>query len=307
MDDIYFLGIDAGGTKTCFKLCDTYGNAVKEIIGANCNSFDIGITRAMEVLKSGIQDVCENVPYSSVSMYAGIAGGGNAIAKKQYEDFFAKFGFAAFDNGSDNENIISAGLGEKSGITLIMGTGVCLYKKNGRHHTKISGWGYLFDDGGSAFNFGQDAIKAYFAELDGYGRNTVLSQAIENQSGRTGIELLPKLYEGGKKYIASFAPLVFECAEKYGDTVSIDIINRNVAFIAKLINTASKEFQGSMERIPVLVTGGLTKQPKLIEYIYQALGQPQNIEIKLLIIPPVDGAVKKARQLWNERKGHMIC
>lgn len=302
MSELYFLGIDAGGTKTSFKLCDSCGNAIREIIGGSCNSFDIGIARAQEVLENGIREVCENIPYSSVVMYAGIAGGGVECVKILYRNFFEQFGFAAFDNGTDNENIIAAGLEEKDGIALIMGTGVCLYIIAGNKHTKLSGWGYLFDEGGSAFNFGQDAMKAYFADYDGFGQNTVLSQAIEKQSGSAGGELLTKLYEGGKKYIASFAPLVFECAEQCGDRAAMDIIDRNMAFIAKLISAASEKLGRRMERIPVVVAGGLTNQPKLTEYIYRALDDPQNIEIQILKASPADGAVKKARRLWDKRQ-----
>lgn len=305
--EVYFLGIDAGASKTRFRLCDEKGKMVKEIIGEACNSFDMGMTRAQEVLERGICEVCRNVPYSSVVMYAGIAGGGAESAKEQYREFFKKFEFSAYENGTDNENIISAGLDGDDGITLIMGTGVCLYKVKGNEHTRITGWGYLFDECGSAFNFGQDALKAYFAALDGYGEQTRLSAAIESKAGCGNSHLLTKLYDGGKKYIASFAPLVFECAEKYGDSVASQIIEHNMEFIAKLISNVSKDFIDEMEKVPVVIAGGLTIQPRLTEYIYKLLDEPEKINLRILEKEPVEGAVKKAQQLYQIRKGAGMC
>ncbi len=297
--NIYFLGIDAGGTKTQLRLCDENGNTVKEIIEKGSNPFDIGIENSKEILKKAIKEVCWNVPYSSVSMFAGIAGGGLESNKKIYNEFFKSFNFACYSNGGDSENVVAAGLGDADGITLILGTGVCLFKVVNSKFKVYAGWGYLFDEGGSAYNLGQDAFKAYFAEIDGYGKKTLISEMIENHTNLCGRELLDSLYSGGKKYIASFAPIVFECAHKYNDEVAKEIITKNMAHVAKLLKAVSKTFDSSLSKIPVVITGGLTKQEKLVDYIYNALGEESNLDIKVLTELPVVGAVIKARKIWE--------
>ncbi|MBR5271297.1 MAG: XRE family transcriptional regulator [Clostridia bacterium] len=300
-EKIYLLGIDAGGTKTCYHLCNEDGTLIEELLDTGCNSFDIGIENSHEILKSGIRRICNSIPYSSVVVYAGIAGGGSVAAvKEKHRKMLSEFGFAAFDTGSDNENIISAGLDGRDGITIILGTGICLFKVKGNEHTQISGRGYLFDDAGSAFNFGQDAIKAYYAQYDGFGKHTQLFEMIENKAQCGGSELLSKLYSGGKKYIASFAPLVFECAQKYNDEVSINIIKRNFNFVAKLIKSAADDFD--MPKIPVVIAGGLTNQPQLCNYLYAALNNDKRINLEILDKQPVDGAIKKAQDMLKNIK-----
>ena len=72
----YFLGIDGGGTKTVFKLVDENGIAIREIRKGAANPNDIGMENAITLLRSGISEVCQGIPYSDITMFAGIAGGG---------------------------------------------------------------------------------------------------------------------------------------------------------------------------------------------------------------------------------------
>ena len=297
----YFLGIDAGGTKTHFKLCDKAFNIIKEIQLGACNCFDNSMMNAQNVLKKGIEEICEGISCSDVYMFAGIAGGGTESVRKEYHKFFEQFNFMSFDNDSDIKNVIYAGLNGKDGITVIMGTGICLYKVINNVYTKISGWGYLFDEAGSAFNIGQDAFKAYFAAHDGYGEKTALTEAIEKKIGQPKEEILPLLYSGGKKYIASFAQLVFDCANNKNDSVSKNIIKRNISFVAGLIDTALEEFENTEKPVNIIISGGLTNQPDLTHKLSREIKSTKKMEIRVLDTPPVDGALRKAKLLYEER------
>ena len=62
-----------------------------------------------------------------------------------------------------------------------------------------------------------------------------------------------------------------------------------------------------MEEIPVVIAGGLTSQPRLTEYIYKLLDEPKKINLRILDKEPVEGAVKKAQQLYQIRKGAEMC
>lgn len=294
------LGIDAGGTKTYYMLCDSNGeNIIKESIGVGCNCFDLGFEKATEILAKGINDILKDIPFSNATVYAGIAGGGPKNEKEKYNSFLKKFGFKNYDNGSDNDNIISAGLLGECGITLILGTGVCLYEVLDNGKVKKAGWGYLIDEGGSAYNFGIDAIKAYYAYKDGYGEETRLVSMIKDKIGLNDGEFLTKIYEEGKRYIASFAPLVFECAEKYNDAVSKGILKRNIEFVGKIIDSALLDFEAHEKPITCVLAGGISKEKNIIKYITEVLSEPQKVNLKTLDVEPVWGAVKKAKELYD--------
>ena len=69
----YFLGIDGGGKKTEFALADSDGNIIRTTILGTSNPSDIGIDAALNVIKTGISEVCADIPKSNISLFAGLA------------------------------------------------------------------------------------------------------------------------------------------------------------------------------------------------------------------------------------------
>lgn len=298
---IYYLGIDGGGTKTEFVLSDPYDKVVCRAFMDGSNPNTVGIEKTLHIIEDGIYKVCKDIPLSSVVVYAGIAGCASESYAAEIKSMLEKMNFAACDVGSDNNNVIAAGLGDNEGITMILGTGICSYvvKKEGRK--KVAGWGYLFDNGGSSFHIGRDAINAYFSAYDGSGDKTSLVQRINQTFSCTESEFLKHLYSGGNKLVSSYAMCVFEEAEK-GDPVSCAIIKKHIAEIARLICVSLSHFSNYSTKIPVILGGGLTNQKLLLPYLLNELGDDlEKCDIQILSVPPVQGAQELAKALWRER------
>ena len=296
---IYYLGIDGGGTKTELVLSDFEGNIVCRLLTDGCNPNTVGIERTKRIIEDGIIQVCKDVSLSSVSVYAGIAGCASGNYVDEIKRVLKKMSLAAFDVGSDNNNIVAAGLGDKEGITMILGTGICAYVVKKNEIKRIAGWGYLFDNGGSAFHIGRDAINAYFSAYDGTGEETSLVERIKQTFSYTNADFLKHLYDGGNKTVSSYAMCVFEEAEK-GDRVATNILKKNVNEIARLIRASLSHFSNG-EKIPVILGGGLTNQKLLIPYLSSALGEDRKkCDIQILSVPPVQGALELAKSLWRE-------
>ncbi len=296
----YFLGIDGGGTKTVFKLIDENGMVVNKIYKGPSNLNDIGMENATMVLKEGISEVCNGIPYSEVTMFAGLSGGGltsdNALLLNR---FFKKFGFYSFDNGSDVENLVALSNCEKC-VLVIMGTGFVVYALNGEKRKRISGWGQFFDDGGSGYTLGRDAITAVLCEADGSGEQTKLTTLLQERIGETVQMNLAKFYQGGKRYIANFADLVFLAAES-GDKVSADILEKNMAFVANKINAALKDLANNSdnENIPVLFSGGISNKADMLFPLIKKHISASNCCLSRLESEPVDGAIKRAKSIFE--------
>ena len=141
----YCLGIDGGGTKTALLLTDISGAVIRHTTAAACNPMDVGFASAETILREAIDRICEDIPKSEISMFAGIAGGGASAPRGQLHDFFTDFGFGVFDNDSDNINILEAGLSNRDGISVIMGTGICVQAKYENTLHRVGGWGYFVD------------------------------------------------------------------------------------------------------------------------------------------------------------------
>ena len=299
-EDIYYLGIDGGGTKTELALSDPNGKIICRIFTDGCNPNTVGIERTKQIIEDGISQICKEVSLSSVVVYAGIAGCASGNYAEESKSMLEKMSFAACDVGSDNNNIVAAGLGDNEGVTMILGTGICSYVVKKEETKRIAGWGYLFDNGGSAFHIGRDAINAYFSAYDGTGEETSLVQNIKQTFSYSNAEFLKNLYDGGNKLVSSYAMCVFEEAEK-GDKVSIAILRKNIAEIARLIRASLSHFLNYGTKIPVILGGGLTNQTLLMPYLLEALSDDaEKCNIQILSVPPVEGALELARALWRK-------
>ena len=294
----YFLGIDGGGTKTDLVLSDESGTVLRTCRANACNPVDVGMETAKAVLRDAIYEVCRGVRMSSVSVFAGIAGGTTVGIKEDLRAFFAEFGFAHFESDSDNRNIVAAGLGDSDGMTVILGTGFCIYTQKGGVQKRISGWGYLLDDGGSGYNLGRDALHAYYAAHDGTGEATLLTEEIDRIRAGGPAKLLPYVYKEGKSAIASFAPAVFAACER-GDALACAILDRNIGVAAELIRRAANMIGD--ESVRVVLAGGLTKERRMMSGLRVALGDSARYRLEILQCDPVQGALILARKSGGER------
>ncbi len=297
-ENIYYLGIDGGGTKTVYTLVDDNQNIINEFRGDNCNPVDIGIELSIKRLEDGIRMVCNDIPFTKIYAFAGIAGAISAKFNPALKEFFQKFGFAAFEVNSDNCNIVSSGLGKSNGISVILGTGICIYRQKDGEQKRYSGWGYFFDNGGSSFNIGREGISAHFEALDGIGEPTEISKIIL-EDHKDSNAFLGELYDGGKKEISYYSRVVYTAAS-HGDKVALDILRRNMRCVAKIIEVAASEL--CEETVPVVLAGGLTCEPLTMEILKSEMSNCERYDLKILGVPPVQGAIILATELAAKEK-----
>ncbi len=292
-EPLYFLGIDGGATKTEFVLTDAVGNVICRHFEGSCNPVDIGMEAAQKVLDAGIRTACKGIPMRKISMFAGISGGISGNNKEVLHDFLSKFPFARFDNGSDAQLIVAAGLGSKDGIAVIMGTGsVAFVQKDGAMH-RIGGLGYLFDNGGNGYCLGRDAIRVALTAEDGSGEETALHKLVTEKIGKTSaMAALSDFYALGKRGVASFAPLVFAAAD-LGDTVAKTILRRNMKEIAMLLAAGRKKLGAA--QVKAVFVGGLTNRwDILLPEILGQLPEKECYELSVYQGRAVNGALALA-------------
>ncbi len=302
----YFLGIDGGATKTMFALADKNGTVIKHVCLGPCNPVDLGMDKAQLILGDGIRQLCGDIPFSCISLFAGISGGNAGCNEQILLDYFKKLRFADVKIGNDAINIISAGLGDSDGIAVIMGTGCIAYSKVGERLTQYGGFGYLFDDGGDGYNLGRDAIHAALYDETNGGSHTLITEILAKKTGKSANDMITSFYEKGKTYIASFSRVVFEAYDR-GDKVAEKIIKKNMAEIANLIQSASADFADSVSPIKVVFVGGLTaRSDVLFGYIRDGLKSSSRFHLSVYPFEPVLGALKSAGAPVDTQKDNDI-
>ena len=287
----YFLGIDGGATKTDLALADREGTILRRLKLGSSNPVDIGMEKAMNTLEAGIRELCQDISFGEISLFAGISGGVSGDNRQRFYNFFAGFGFAKWDNGSDAQLIVAAGLGKNDGIAVILGTGsVAFVQKNGALH-RIGGLGYLFDNGGNGYSIGRDVLRAVLTAEDGSGHPTRLTDLVAEKSGNTSaLTNLTEFYKLGKRGIAAFAPLAFSAADN-GDAVAQEIVYRNMGEVARLLQ-AGRERLGDPDCVKVVFVGGLTnREDALMPRIRAQLKDSACYTFSIYREPVVNGAL----------------
>ena len=198
----------------------------------------------------------------------------------------------SISNGSDALNGLYAGVGAGDGMVVIAGTGTSAFVRCGGVLTQVGGWGYLVDDAGSGYSIGRAVLNAAFRERDGRGESTRLTELVERQLGFNVLGAVPMIYRGGKRTVASFAPLAFEAADM-GDRQALAIVDNACRELRLLISTCASH----LKKAPYLASllGSLWKAPRLLEGVRDLLSP----DYRLLRpdLPPVFGAAVAAAEL----------
>lgn len=282
----YYIGIDGGGTKTEFVLADEKGVELRRVMKKGCNPNDVGIEGSFAVLDDGIKELA--VDSGKTYIFAGVSGAGVGDNAKALRDKLSEK-YENVEVASDLINALESSLLGKDGVAVICGTGIsCCLSKAGAYKT-IGGYGYLFEDGGSGYTYGRDGVKAALKYEDGYGEKTVLLQLFREKLGKGVRNSLAQLLLGGKSFVASLCPLVFE-GMAAGDAVCKKIVEENLDHTVALIKSAIGLYGDKVRHIGFI--GGVTREKVFRERMEAELGTAH--ELYYADEKPVFGAVRRA-------------
>lgn len=249
-EDILLVGIDAGGTKTDVVLCNGAGEVLGRTFRGTGNPNDIGTLACAQMMLDGIRELCgERTPDA---VFAGVSGAGSGNNSQEIRRaLLSALQNSRVEVGTDALNLLASGKSEGDTAALICGTGTALFLERKGELKRIGGWGYLFDDGGSAYDLGRGAIRAALAVEEGLIEDCPLYRRLTESLGRDAHASLADIYKGGKAHVASFAQMTVECAES-GDGVAQRILMQSVSAIGKRVELAVSLYGD----IPELVSGG---------------------------------------------------
>ena len=286
----YLLGIDGGGTKTEFLITDLNANEIKRICLGTSNPVNTGIRNTKDILFQGISEICKDIDFSEISVFAGLAGSGSDDIKAEIHSFLGGLGFGAFSNGSDTDSTVAVSLKGKNGVSVIMGTGIIAFSCSKGEKHRIGGRGYMIDKGGSGFCFGSDALNSAFEFIDGRGGSKLILELVEKQLGKKAESAVSEIYAGGATFVASFAPVIFE-AYKAGDADAKRILERNAYEAAKLITSARKHIEKTDKTV---ICGGLCRQKDILKpFLLRYLDDDDNLIFS--DEPIINGAILLAK------------
>lgn len=294
------IGIDGGGTKTALCLSHEDGHLLKCLRGLGTNPSDLGMEECERRLGEELDCLLSDFGGRNAniaSVYAGIAGSGPSETKKALNAALKRLmpNARIADNATDGFNALYGEAEAGEGISLIAGTGSSAFAlSNGEIH-QVGGWGYLIDDAGSGYRLGADALRAAYRAADGRGEKTLLTETCEKQLGMPLLSAIPKIYEGGKRYVASFSYAALEAA-KLGDAVAEGIITDAARALAEHLCVCARYLHAFPAA--TVICGGLIEHEEMLFRVRKELGMDaEKFRIVKPDVPPVYGALVKAA--WN--------
>lgn len=180
-----YLGIDGGGTKTKFTLCDQRGNVLAEDTRATSHYMQTGLPGLTRVLSEGLAEVLNRSgarPEQVASAFAGLSGYGDVAADDP--DIRGAVSRALGDIphgiGNDSENALAGALAGACGINLICGTGSIACGRNPAGEVmRCGGWHHVIgSDEGSGYWMGVELLHAFTRQSDGRDPRTPLYDLI---------------------------------------------------------------------------------------------------------------------------------
>ena len=262
-----FLGIDGGGTHTRAVLVNESGKILGRGDAGSCNYHNLGLELATANLRQATERAAKaaGIPYGSVcSAFIGSAGIKSSRDKSQLRAAAETAGLAPAGEivvENDLHNALAGGLSGRPGIALIAGTGSnCLGRDASGQAFMCGGWGWLLDDGGSAFGLTAAGLRAAVRAADGRAEPTRLLPALLAFLGLSEPdELSARLYvdKWTPNELADFAPALIRVASD-GDRAAQQILCEGANALAELVRGTLRALSFA-DKVPVVLLGGCAR------------------------------------------------
>lgn len=308
----YFLGIDAGGTKTRAVIVDENSKILTSVVGGPANYHNTGL----EQVTTNVYRTVEEAVSKGMLQYEDITHATIGItACDTPTDYAALFG-ALTSNGLAflkdkltlvNDTKIGLWCGSRPpGVVVIAGTGSNVYGINARGEEAMAGnWGHFLGDKGSGYQLAKRMFQAVIEAHEGLGPETTLTQRL---LGKLGVATVLEMVDWGNQKkpsiheISDFAPLVLEAAEG-GDEVAKQLVDTTITELGKALKTVVTRLKMETEYNRIVVVGGLFESKyflALLEGHVTALFS--HVRIVKPLVPAEVGAALLAKEEWGKKE-----
>ena len=298
----HYLGIDGGGTQTTAWLADDRRQVIARAQAGPSNPTKVGMASAQAQIQRAVDGCLRQArpaPRCIAVICAGIAGVDNPgrhdpLIQWLRDHVPARHYYVT----TDAAIALEAAFGETPGILVIAGTGSIAYGRNSKGLTlRCGGWGSLFDDAGSGYELGRQAITAALRDFDRRGPRTLLGSlicaAMRLKVITDVVERAPLPHE-----IAALIPVVLRAARR-GDRVARNLCHEAGRELAELASALHGRLAADGAKLHVMCAGGVFHSSLLVRRSFAAhlRGVIPQSRIMLLRRQPVEGALAMARRL----------
>jgi N-acetylglucosamine kinase len=307
-------GVDGGATKTLCLVADLEGHILGAGSAGSSNYHNVGVEQAGGAIRSAVSQARRMAGGGRIRVLcAGLAGLDSPYDNEVLNRMVEGLGLAE-RNVVVHDSLIAlyGATGGRPGVMVNAGTGTCGAGMNSRGEIcRVSGWGHIFGDEGSAYWIGIEAVRAAAKAHDGRGPQTRLTQLLlEHFKVRDVRDLVPIFYIRGLKVeeVAALAPLVHRaCLE--GDRVALRIMEEAARELGEVALAAIHRLGMERERVEVATVGGVFESgPCIMEPFRRSILEqvPQAVFIERRFEPAVGALLIAYKWAGIEISGELL-
>lgn len=305
----FFVGIDAGGSKTECVLADEAGAVLARATGAGANLRRVSRGELRATLGACLEELRRTAGLPAIvadAVCAGFAGAGDVEARAQAHKVLTELlhPHRLYVVG-DMEVALEAAVGAGPGVILVAGTGSIAYGRNvlGRQ-ARAGGRGPGAGDEGSGFDIGRRAVEAV---LRAERKSAPAPQLTTIVLQRLGVERVGEL-EGRVRpeaaaELAALVPAVVE-ASRAGDATARDNLVQAGVALAGLALEVLEELDLLKADVRIAVSGGVfAASDEVFAGVRAAVAaRAPRAVVEPLAVTPAEGAVRLAQRLWLQER-----
>ncbi len=302
----YYLGVDAGGTKTHALIADESGSVAGFGHAGPGNWEGVGLDGLTRSLSESISEALNNSgltigDISSAGM--GLAGYDWPSQRSMILEAVTPAGLGCpVEIVNDTTLGIFAGASEGWGISVVSGTGCnCRgWRKDlGREGRVVGGGSYWSGEYAGGFDIAARAMQAVTFEWNKRGPATALTPALLEFIGASSLDdLVEGVYVGRYAFSPEIIMLVFKIAAE-GDKEALNVVHWAGDQLGQLACGVVRQLQLEHEKFEVILIGSLFEgHPLMKETMGETIHKlAPDARLVRLNVPPVIGGVVLAMQI----------
>ncbi len=296
----FYLGIDAGGTKTDCAISNG-AELLGQAASASCKASRVGEEEAARNLHEGIIKVCEAAkvsPHEIQQVCLGISGASLPGTVKWAQNVIHELVPGTVRVTGDHVIAHRAAFGILPGVLVIAGTGSVCYGRNDAGSTaRAGGWGPAISDEGSAFWIGREAVSAALRSWDKGASDGLLADITRCWNVQQPEEVVRIANSDARARFAELAKPVAAAAER-GDNDAQTVVGRAGRELAGLAGAVITRLWPDGGTVRVAMAGGVLQGSLLVRNSFQNqlhLEYPHAV-VSFAYVRPVLGALELAAE-----------
>jgi N-acetylmuramic acid 6-phosphate etherase len=295
------LGIDGGGTQTVALLGQITGGTLARGHAGPSNMKAVGPAAAFSEIDRAIERAFANArlargPVTAVCL--GLAGAGRPDDQAVVRAWAARVRVADVVDVVGDVELPIALLPERWGVTVVAGTGSCVWARSPDGRTaRAGGWGPLLGDEGSGYSLAVQALRTVCRAAD-QRKSPALTERLLSAMQLANPTQLISAVQGGawdRTRLAGLAEVVIRAADD-GDATAEELVTGQLSELAAGVAAAVSSLGLPADRLPLALGGSLLV--KGATYRERFLGRLAALGMRgepvLLVLEPAEGALQIA-------------